>query len=217
MSSVTLPSTTRRYGVSMKPWGLMRPNVARTSALSARWQRSVASPLWLHRDLNAVALSRRVTDDIDYLTAIEENHTIAQAERKFNLETREFGTTDKDGNFVPATRVLCRTKDADGVFGEPGECCPKQVDCMDRFPASDDVGGYRRSFRWSDDANRALVGSNMQRQAVPAQAARAACRHRHGAPHRHDSGEILITRRTRRGRLRCGSPDHHRALNNDGG
>ncbi len=70
----------------------------------------------------------KVTDDIDYLTADEEeNYTIAQANETFNLETREFGTTDADGVFHKATRVLCRTKDASGVFGEPEEVLPEQV------------------------------------------------------------------------------------------
>ena len=137
----------------------------------------------------------KVTDDIDYLTADEEeNHTIAQANEKFNLETREFGTTDKDGNFVPATRVLCRTKDADGVFGEPGEVLPEQVD-YGRFPRPDDVGGYvaHSVLGARRDANRALMGSNMQRQAVPLLKPHApACGT--GMEHRIavDSGEILI-------------------------
>ena len=111
----------------------------------------------------------KVTDDIDYLTADEEeNHTIAQANEKFNLETREFGTTDENGNFVKAARVLCRTKDADGVFGEPGEVLPEQVDYMDVSPRQmTSVATSLIPFLEHDDANRALMGSNMQRQAVP--------------------------------------------------
>ena len=111
----------------------------------------------------------KVTDDIDYLTADEEeNHTIAQANEKFNLETREFGTTDENGNFVKASRVLCRTKDADGVFGEPGEVLPEQVDYMDVSPRQmTSVATSLIPFLEHDDANRALMGSNMQRQAVP--------------------------------------------------
>ncbi len=42
----------------------------------------------------------KVTDDIDYLTADEEeNYTIAQANDLFNLETREFGHIDENGDF----------------------------------------------------------------------------------------------------------------------
>ena len=137
----------------------------------------------------------KVTDDIDYLTADEEeNHTIAQANEKFNLETREFGTTDKDGNFVPATRVLCRTKDADGVFGEPGEVLPEQVDYMDVSPRQmTSVATSLIPFLEHDDANRALMGSNMQRQAVPLLKPHAPLVGT-GMEHRIavDSGEILI-------------------------
>ena len=99
----------------------------------------------------------KVTDDIDYLTADEEeNHTIAQANEKFNLETREFGTTDENGNFVKAARVLCRTKDADGVFGEPGEVLPEQVDYMDVSPRQmTSVATSLIPFLEHDDANRA--------------------------------------------------------------
>ena len=137
----------------------------------------------------------KVTDDIDYLTADEEeNHTIAQANEKFNLETREFGTTDENGNFVKAARVLCRTKDADGVFGEPGEVLPEQVDYMDVSPRQmTSVATSLIPFLEHDDANRALMGSNMPRQAVPLLKPHAPLVGT-GMEHRIavDSGEILI-------------------------
>ena len=137
----------------------------------------------------------KVTDDIDYLTADEEeNHTIAQANEQFNLETREFGTTDENGNFVKAARVLCRTKDADGVFGEPGEVLPEQVDYMDVSPRQmTSVATSLIPFLEHDDANRALMGSNMQRQAVPLLKPHAPLVGT-GMEHRIavDSGEILI-------------------------
>ncbi len=137
----------------------------------------------------------KVTDDIDYLTADEEeNHTIAQANESFNLETREFGSFDKDGNFVKAARVLCRTKDADGVFGEPGEVLPEQVDYMDVSPRQmTSVATSLIPFLEHDDANRALMGSNMQRQAVPLLKPHAPLVGT-GMEHRLavDSGEILV-------------------------
>ena len=137
----------------------------------------------------------KVTDDIDYLTADEEeNHTIAQANEQFNLETREFGTTDENGNFVKAARVLCRTKDADGVFGEPGEVLPEQVDYMDVSPRQmTSVATSLIPFLEHDDANRPLMGSNMQRQAVPLLKPHAPLVGT-GMEHRIavDSGEILI-------------------------
>ena len=65
-------------------------------------------------------------------------------------------------------RVLCRTKDADGVFGEPEEVLPEQVNYMDVSPRQmTSVATSLIPFLEHDDANRALMGSNMQRQAVP--------------------------------------------------
>ncbi len=137
----------------------------------------------------------KVTDEIDYLTADEEeNHTIAQANEPFNLKTREFGSTDKKGKFVKATRVLCRTKDADGVFGEPGEVLPEHVDYMDVSPRQmTSVATSLIPFLEHDDANRALMGSNMQRQAVPLLKPHAPLVGT-GMEHRIavDSGEILV-------------------------
>ncbi len=111
----------------------------------------------------------RVTDEIDYLTADEEeNYTIAQANDLFNLDTRMFVSYDKDGNEIEAERVLCRTKGVDGTFGEPAEVPPSQVDYMDVSPRQMvSVATALIPFLEHDDANRALMGSNMQRQAVP--------------------------------------------------
>ena len=47
-------------------------------------------------------------------------------------------------------------------------------------------------FLEHDDANRALMGSNMQRQAVPLLAGGAVRRHRHGAPCARDSGDVIV-------------------------
>ena len=111
----------------------------------------------------------KVTDDIDYLTADEEeNFIIAQANELFDEETRVFGTKDSKGAFVPASKVLCRAKDAQGVFGEPEEIEPKSVQYMDISPRQMvAVTTALIPFLEHDDANRALMGSNMQRQAVP--------------------------------------------------
>ena len=58
-------------------------------------------------------------------------------------------------------------RDADGVFGEPEEVAPERVGYMD-VSSSDDFCRYlAHSVLGDDDANRALMGSNMQRQAVP--------------------------------------------------
>ena len=138
----------------------------------------------------------KVTDDIDYLTADEEeNYTIAQANELFNLETREFGHTDEDGVFHKSARVLCRARDANGVFGEPDEVDPMNVQYMDVSPRQmTSVATSLIPFLEHDDANRALMGSNMQRQAVPLLRPNAPLVGT-GIEHRIavDSGEILVT------------------------
>ncbi len=137
----------------------------------------------------------KVTDDVDYLTADEEeNHTIAQANAEFDPETRVFGSVDANGTFVPAVKVLCRTKNSSGEFGDPAEVSPSQVDYMDVSPRQmTSVATSLIPFLEHDDANRALMGSNMQRQAVPllrpsAPLVGTGIEHRIAV----DSGEILV-------------------------
>jgi len=138
----------------------------------------------------------KVTDEIDYLTADEEeNYTIAQANEEFDLETRVFGKKNEKGEFIPASRVLCRTKDPNtGAFGEPDEVAPENVQYMDVSPRQmTSVATSLIPFLEHDDANRALMGSNMQRQAVPllrptAPLVGTGIEHRIAV----DSGEILV-------------------------
>ncbi len=94
----------------------------------------------------------RVTGQIDYLTADrEENYTVAQANAQI----------DEKGNFT-TPRVSCRCK-GDFIDIEPGK-----VDYMDVSPKQlVSVAASLIPFLEHDDANRALMGSNMQRQAVP--------------------------------------------------
>jgi DNA-directed RNA polymerase subunit beta len=136
----------------------------------------------------------KVTDTVDYLTADEEeNYTIAQANDLFDPETREFGQWI-DGEWVPSKRVLCRGTNAAGVFGEPVEVEPEQVNYMDVSPRQmTSVATSLIPFLEHDDANRALMGSNMQRQAVPllrpdAPLVGTGIEHRIAV----DSGEILV-------------------------
>ncbi|MDR2587238.1 MAG: DNA-directed RNA polymerase subunit beta [Coriobacteriales bacterium] len=140
----------------------------------------------------------KVTDDIDYLTADEEeNFIIAQANELFDQETCQFGQRDENGEFVPAKKVLCRVRDAHGVFGEPEEVDPKSVQYMDVSPRQMvSVATALIPFLEHDDANRALMGSNMQRQAVPllkpsAPLVGTGMEHRCAV----DSGEIVLARR----------------------
>ncbi|HBG33771.1 MAG TPA: DNA-directed RNA polymerase subunit beta, partial [Holosporales bacterium] len=94
----------------------------------------------------------KVTKEITYFTAMEENkHTIAQA----NAEL------DKNGCFI-ADFVSCR-RNAEFVVAPAAE-----IDLMDISPKQIvSVAASLIPFIENDDANRALMGSNMQRQAVP--------------------------------------------------
>ncbi|MDO5329129.1 MAG: DNA-directed RNA polymerase subunit beta [Coriobacteriia bacterium] len=111
----------------------------------------------------------KVTKDVDYLPADEEEkYTIAQANESFDEKTGEFGSVDNKGKFVAAKKVLCRTMGSHGDYGEPDEVAPKDVDYMDISPRQMvSVATSLIPFLEHDDANRALMGSNMQRQAVP--------------------------------------------------
>ncbi|MDP9295410.1 MAG: DNA-directed RNA polymerase subunit beta, partial [Actinomycetota bacterium] len=95
----------------------------------------------------------RVTTQIDFLSADEEDvHVIAQAS----------AVLDKEGRFVE-DRVLCRRKG-----GEVDSVAPDEVDYMDVSPKQIvSVAAALIPFLEHDDANRALMGANMQRQAVP--------------------------------------------------
>lgn len=94
----------------------------------------------------------RVTNEVQYLNADEEDeYTIAQANAPI----------DEKGNFINE-RVKCRNK------GEFPVVLPEQVDYMDVAPSQIvSAGAALIPFLEHDDANRALMGSNMQRQAVP--------------------------------------------------
>ena len=95
----------------------------------------------------------KVSDQVDYLTADEEDRfVIAQA-----------NTPLKDNGAVSEDRVLVRLKGGEVEFVKPNE-----VDYMDVSPRQLwSVATAMIPFLEHDDANRALMGSNMQRQAVP--------------------------------------------------
>ncbi len=94
----------------------------------------------------------KVLDDVEYLNADqEEPYMIAQANSEL----------DKKGNLI-GTRVTCRNQD------EVLELDPKEVHYMDVSPKQlVSVAAGLIPFLEHDDANRALMGSNMQRQGVP--------------------------------------------------
>ncbi|WP_242394050.1 DNA-directed RNA polymerase subunit beta [Anaeromyxobacter oryzisoli] len=95
----------------------------------------------------------RVTDEVSFYSALEEEkHTIAQAN----------APVDKRGNFTE-TKVWCRKEGGEYIYAKPDE-----VDLMDVSPNQlVSVAASLVPFLENDDANRALMGANMQRQAVP--------------------------------------------------
>ncbi|MBF0253928.1 MAG: DNA-directed RNA polymerase subunit beta [Candidatus Omnitrophica bacterium] len=94
----------------------------------------------------------RVTDKVDYLSAdYEDRYVIAQANARL----------DEEGNFLDK-KVSCRFK------GDFPFMSPKQIHYMDVSPKQlVSVAAGLIPFLEHDDANRALMGSNMQRQGVP--------------------------------------------------
>ncbi len=96
--------------------------------------------------------NKHVTDEVIYLSAMEEaKYTIAQANAQLDSRNRiidELVSCRKGGNFVMTT--------------------PDQVEFIDVSPKQlVSVAAALVPFLENDDANRALMGSNMQRQAVP--------------------------------------------------
>jgi DNA-directed RNA polymerase subunit beta len=93
-----------------------------------------------------------VTDEVVYLTADEEdNYTVAQANEPL----------DEEGHFVN-NNVSGRYREETSQFDK------KRIDLMDVSPRMVfSVATSMIPFLQNDDANRALMGSNMQRQAVP--------------------------------------------------
>ena len=97
-------------------------------------------------------INRKVTNEVVYLSAMEEaRHTIAQANAKLNDKgelTEELVTSRKAGEVILAK--------------------PEEVDMIDVSPKQVvSVAAALIPFLENDDANRALMGSNMQRQGVP--------------------------------------------------
>ena len=96
----------------------------------------------------------KVTDEIVHLDATEEQErTIAQANEPLDDKTAS----------CTSEHILCRTQ-----AGHYEYFAPEDVDLMDVSPEQIwSVATAMIPFLEHDDANRALMGSNMQRQAVP--------------------------------------------------
>ena len=131
-------------------------------------------------DRPTIKIRPKVTNEIEYLTADrEEQYTIAQANSRL----------DAEGYFINDRASVRRGKDfrRDSIY---------TVDYMDVSPKQ--VVGVSASlipFLEHDDANRALMGSNMQRQAVPLVSADAPIVGTGvEAPAARDSGQVVIAR-----------------------
>ncbi len=94
----------------------------------------------------------KVLDEVEYMTAdVEDNYCVAQANEPLD-----------ENNFFMNDRVTVRYRD------EFREVAPAYADYMDVSPKMVvSVATAMIPFLENDDANRALMGSNMQRQAVP--------------------------------------------------
>jgi DNA-directed RNA polymerase subunit beta len=123
----------------------------------------------------------KVTDEIIYLDAAEEaQYTIAQASEP----------VDRAGKFEH-DQVLCRSSEGEAVIA-----AAKDIDFMDVAPAQIvSVATAMIPFLEHNDANRALMGANMQRQAVPLMIPQAPLVGT-GVEHRAavDSGDVIVAR-----------------------
>ncbi len=123
----------------------------------------------------------KVTDEIFYLDAAEEaQYTIAQASER----------VDRSGKFEHE-QVLCRSSEGEAVIASA-----KDIDFMDVAPAQIvSVATAMIPFLEHNDANRALMGANMQRQAVPLMIPQAPLVGT-GVEHRAavDSGDVVVAK-----------------------
>ncbi len=127
------------------------PNIGLIGSLASM---ATVSEFGFIRTPYRVVKSSKVTDEIVYLDAAEEaQYTIAQASEPVDPKT---------GKFLRDS-VLCRS-----ALGEAVTATPKEVEFMDVAPAQIvSVATALIPFLEHNDANRALMGANMQRQAVP--------------------------------------------------
>lgn len=114
--------------------------------------KEVAEKLAKEKDLNEIKLEPRLTDKVEYLDAFEEERLVIG---QSNLEV------DENGYFDTEQRASVRIRGV-AALAETG-----RIDCLDLSPKQIiSVTTSLIPFLEHDDANRALMGSNMQRQAV---------------------------------------------------
>ncbi|MEK7506488.1 MAG: DNA-directed RNA polymerase subunit beta [Patescibacteria group bacterium] len=125
------------------------PNIGLVGHLSLY---SKVSPLGFILTPYCQVIKGKITDRVDYLDATEEErHIIASAAVQ----------VDNHGHFVDR-KIPSR------IYGEAGLATPEEIDYIDVSPKQPfSVATSLIPFLENDDANRALMGSNMQRQAIP--------------------------------------------------
>src|SRR5260370_26560261 len=125
------------------------PNIGRITSLSCYAR---VNDLGFIETPYRVVKDGRVTDDVRWLSASEEEeYAVAQANAPL----------DENGRFVDEL-VLCRKRDDYPLLPAA------RIDFMDVAPEQlVSIAAARIPFPQHDDANRALMGSNMQRQSVP--------------------------------------------------
>lgn len=125
------------------------PNIGLIANISTY---AIINPLGFLETPYRLVENGRVTDDIEYLSADQEDkHTIAQANAPL----------DKNGRFADLANQARRRDDYPLVT-------PDDIDYMDVSPCQlVSTAASLIPFLEHDDANRALMGSNMQRQGVP--------------------------------------------------
>ena len=114
--------------------------------------KEIATKLEKKKDLETVAVKPRVTNEIVYLNSFQEER----------MTTTSVTTKTDENGFLLEKRIPARIK------GEPGMSKPHNIDYMD--VASNQILSIGTSlipFLEHDDATRALMGTNMQRQSVP--------------------------------------------------
>ena len=179
-----------------------RPLRVPTSDSSARWRPTRGSTRSASSRRRTARVDKgKVSDLVNYLTADEEDlHVIAQA----NAPLKE------DQTFAES-RVLVRRKNGEVDYVQPSE-----VDYMDVSPRQMvSVATAMIPFLEHDDANRALMGSNMQRQSVPLLRAESPLVGT-GMEYRAavDAGDVVVT--TKPGVVEEVSADHVTVANDDG-
>ncbi len=130
----------------------LREEISGIGGVGDKIDKTMAQKLEKKKDLEKIPVQPRVTSEIVYLNSFEEERVV----------TTSATTKLDENNIIVEKRIPARIK------GEAGVTASERVDYMD--VASNQILSVATSlipFLEHDDATRALMGSNMQRQSVP--------------------------------------------------